>query len=508
MIGFHEIGCHIVFDIKMDFTTKARFCAGGQTTDTPTAMTYSSVVSRDSVRIGFMFAALNGLDVMACDLENVYLNALCVEKIWFEGELECVSDMGKVCVVVNALYSLKSAGESWHATLVQALRDNGFVSTIADPDVWIQPAAREDGYEYYEILLVYVDDVLAISHEPKILIDAIGEYYKVKPGSDKEPNTYLGANVEKVQMLDGRASPHDYVKNAIKTAKVYLLAEDREGYVLKNKAKNLFPMNYQPKLDVLNELGWKQLSSRYYLQLIGIVQWAIELGHIDIHHEVSLLSQYQANPRVGHLEALYHVFAYMKSHLDIGCVAFDPKTPVVDESAFNNGADWKEFYGEVQEELPPKMPKLQGQRVTISAFVDANHAGNEVTRHLHTGIIIYVQNATILWYSKRQNMVEAATFRSEMVALQICKELIFAICYKLRMFGVEIDGPANVFCNNRGIVNDNFRMNTRMVDTAPLIIWLVLAALMKNFCCCQRIQQRQSYKLRVHGVNPQSPLKV
>jgi hypothetical protein len=55
---------------------------------------------------------------------------------------------------------------------------------------------------------------------------------------------------------------------------------------------------------------------------------------------------------------------------------------------------------------------------------------------------------------------------------------------------------------------DNFRMNTRVVDTTPLIIWLVLVALMKNFCCCQRIQQRQSYKLQVQGMNPQSPLKV
>jgi hypothetical protein len=73
----------------------------------------------------------------------------------------------------------------------------------------------------------------------------------------------------------------------------------------------------------------------------------------------------------------------MKSHLDsIGHVAFDPKTPVVDESAFNNGADWKEFYWE---------------RVTVSAYVDANHARNKVTRCLHTGIIIYVQNALILW---------------------------------------------------------------------------------------------------------------
>jgi hypothetical protein len=87
-------------------------------------------------------------------------------------------------------------------------------------------------------------------------------------------------------------------------------------------------MNYQPKLNVSNELELE------YLQLIGIAQWVFQLGYIHIHHKVSLLSNYKANPRVGHLEALYHVFAYMKSHLDIDCVAFVPKTPVVDESAF------------------------------------------------------------------------------------------------------------------------------------------------------------------------------
>jgi hypothetical protein len=64
MIGFQEIGCHIIFDIKMDFTRKVRFVAGGHTTDTPAAMTYSSVVSRESVRLGFLIAALNGLDIV------------------------------------------------------------------------------------------------------------------------------------------------------------------------------------------------------------------------------------------------------------------------------------------------------------------------------------------------------------------------------------------------------------------------------------------------------------
>jgi hypothetical protein len=200
------------------------------------------------------------------------MHHVCKRSGWFKGGLECGSNKGKVCVVVHALYGLKSAGASWHATLVQALHDIGFVSTIADPDVWIQPAACKDRYTYNKMLLVYVDNVLAISHEPNVLIDAIGEYYKVKPGGDKEPDIYLGANVEKVQIPDGRevwaTSPHDYVKNAIKTVKG-LLVEDGEGYVLKNKAKNPFPMNYEPKLDFWDELG-PELSS-HYLQLIYVL---------------------------------------------------------------------------------------------------------------------------------------------------------------------------------------------------------------------------------------------
>ena len=51
-------------------------------------------------------------------------------------------------------------------------------------------------------------------------------------------------------------------------------------------------------------------------------------------------------------------------------------------------------------------------------------------------------------------MVEAATCGSDFVALRICKELIVALRYKLRMFGVPIDGPANVFGDNRGVVKN------------------------------------------------------
>ncbi len=66
----------------MDFTRKARFVAGGHMTDPPTEITYSTVVSRDSVRIGFLIAALNDLDLVAADIGNAYLQAETKEKIY------------------------------------------------------------------------------------------------------------------------------------------------------------------------------------------------------------------------------------------------------------------------------------------------------------------------------------------------------------------------------------------------------------------------------------------
>jgi hypothetical protein len=59
MIGFQEIHCHVIFDFKMDFTLKARFVAGGNTTDTPALITYSSVVSCDSVCLASLIAGLD-----------------------------------------------------------------------------------------------------------------------------------------------------------------------------------------------------------------------------------------------------------------------------------------------------------------------------------------------------------------------------------------------------------------------------------------------------------------
>jgi hypothetical protein len=60
----------------------------------------------------------------------------------------------------------------------------------------------------------------------------------------------------------------------------------------------------------------------------------------------------------------------------------------------------------------------------------------------------------VRWYSKRQNTIEASTFGSEFVALRIATEMNEDIRYKLRMFGVPIDGPTNGFCDNASVVKN------------------------------------------------------
>ena len=100
------------------------------------------------------------------------------------------------------------------------------------------------------------------------------------------------------------------------------------------------------------------------------------------------------------------------------------------------------------------MPEPLGNAVDITCFVDANHAGNVVTRRSHTGILIFVQNSPILWFSKKQNTVESSSFGSEFVALRIAKEMIVSLRYKLQMFGVPLRGPASILCDNQGVVKN------------------------------------------------------
>jgi hypothetical protein len=58
VLGYRKISWFIIWDVKMDFTRKARCVAGGHRTEPTKALTYSSVVSRESVQLALLIAGL------------------------------------------------------------------------------------------------------------------------------------------------------------------------------------------------------------------------------------------------------------------------------------------------------------------------------------------------------------------------------------------------------------------------------------------------------------------
>jgi hypothetical protein len=167
----------------MDFTRKARFVAGGHKTDPPATLTYSSVVSRDSVRIAFLIAALNDLDILAADIGNAYINADVREKVYFiAGDEFGINKKGKRVVIIKALYGLKTSGAAWRAYFAEVLHGMGYISSLADPDVWLKAECKPDGVEYYSYILVYVDDILVIAHKPETIMKILAKTFRLKDG--------------------------------------------------------------------------------------------------------------------------------------------------------------------------------------------------------------------------------------------------------------------------------------------------------------------------------------
>ena len=104
------------------------------------------------------------------------------------------------------------------------------------------------------------------------------------------------------------------------------------------------------------------------------------MGRIDITCEVLMMASMMALPRKGHLEALYHIFSYLRKHHNAELV-FDPSVPDFDIEGLFPRESWKHTpFGDACEEVPTNIPEARGLGFTILANVDLDHAGNEITQ--------------------------------------------------------------------------------------------------------------------------------
>ena len=452
-VGWSKESGHLVFDVKMDFSRKARWVLDGHRSADPIGSTYAGVVSRDSVRIALTYAALNDIDVVAADIQNAYLQAPSSQKYYIICGAEFgLENIGKIALIRRALYGGKSAGRDFRNHLRACMSHIGFTPCLADPDVWMRPAQKADGSKYWEYVLLYVDDALVISDNAKhILENEIGKYFIMKPGSIGPPKIYLGGHMRKITLENSVKawgfSSSQYCQAAVRNVEDYLAKTNKK---LPLRALTPIRTDYRPELDVTIELN--AIDSAYYQSLIGILRWMVELGRVDICLEVSMLSSHLALPREGHLDQIFNIFAYLKRNHNSEMI-FDPSDLDIDQSLFDR-KDWtaSEFGLTLEEVLPPNMPTPRGMGFVMRAFVDADHAGDSITRRSRTGFLIYLNSAPIYWMSKKQTSVETSSFGSEFIAMKQCTEYIRGLRYKLRMMGIPCNDPTFVFGDNQSVL--------------------------------------------------------
>ena len=445
---------HLIFDVRMTLERKARWVKDGHRTPEPRWSTYAGVVSRESVRIALTYASLNSLPICGCDIQNAYLQAPSSEKHYIIcGPEFGLENIGRKAIIVRALYGGKSAGADYWRHVRQAMNEMGFESCKADPDVWLRPGTRHDGTTYWQYVLLYTDDILAIMEQPeKFIREELGTRFTLKEKSIGPPTQYLGNKVSQVTMENGVScwslSSSQYIQNAIKNVDIYL---QKAGEKPLAKCKSPWPSNYRPEIDVTPELTPAQAS--YYQSLIGVLRWIVELGRIDICMETSAMASMMALPRQGHLKVLFHMFAFLKQRHN-GVMVFDPTEPDIDLTKFPN-EDWTATaYRQCHEDIPLNAPKSRGIGFSMRAFVDSDHAGDSVTRRSRTGFIIFLNSAPIHWHSKKQTSIETSTFGAEFIAMKQCCEYVRGLRYKLRMMGIPVGLPSYIYGDNQSVLSN------------------------------------------------------
>jgi len=438
--GYNKIRVHFVFDVKHDGRHKARLVAGGHMTPEEAYMSYSSVASLRSMRLVMLASQLNDQELHAADIGNAYLEAYTEEKVCFIAGPEFgPGRAGKVLNIVKALYGLRTSGAQFHKKLAETMQNLGYFPSKADPNIWMRKTPGK-----WEYVCIYVDDLLIASDTPSYLTDALQKLgYKLKGVG--EPEYHLGGDIKKVKDPEEvlQWGPTRYVKRMMDTYKNMFGTE-----VPKREVHAPLDPKDHPELDTTELLDEGERAK--YISMIGSLQWAVQLGRIDIHCAVMTMSGFRQSPRVGHLERLKRIYSFLRNYKK---ASIKLRTDLPDYSAYTEvEQDWSQVYGPTQEEIPADAPEPRGKPVITTTFADANLMHDLVTGRSCTGILHMVNKTPIDWFSKKQNLVETAVYGSELVAARIAVEQIMDLRYTLRMLGIPVQGKSWLFCDNMSVV--------------------------------------------------------
>ena len=409
---------------------KARLVAKGysQIEHVDFTETFAPVMKYKSLRILLAIATIKNYEIEHLDVQTAFLNAKLKEEIYMNQPefYERKSRSGKelVCKLNKSIYGLKQASNEWNKEISNTIKSFNFNQSKSDTCVYWKQSINNN----IIILAIFVDDIIAIhsvqdNDEWDEIKEKFKKKYKIK--DNKNANFILGMKIKKgINSL-----------TITQELKINKILKDFEMDFCKSKETPSELLKLSAADCAVTEDDKMKMEQLPYKSLVGNVLYLSICTRPDISYSVNRVSRFMKNPGEKHWIACKRILRYLKS------------TPGLGLHYQNNRTD---------------------KRIQLSAYCDADWAGDVDDRKSTTGYIIKINDCLVNWVSKKQSTVSLSSAEAEYMSISTTIQEMKWIRSLLNELNILSDDVPILFYDNQSAIaiseNDKFHNRTKHID--------------------------------------------